>query len=77
VDATITGRTGVPSAVCHEHSSSTTTSNRPTVVPSAPVIRCSSSWMIRSGGRSRPTGRTLAADSRPSAWWMVVMSQPP
>ena len=33
----------------------------PTVVPSAPVIRCSSSWMIRSGGRSRPTGRTVAA----------------
>ncbi len=41
------------------------TSNSPTVVPSAPVMRCSSSWMMRSGGRSRPTGCTAAA-GRPS-----------
>ena len=27
-------------------------SYRPTSVPSGPLIRCSSSWMIRSGGRS-------------------------
>ena len=61
VEATISGRTGLPSAVSHDDSVSTATSNSPTAVPSAPVIRCSSSWMIRSGGRSRPTGCTVAA----------------
>ena len=57
VDATRRGRTGRSDGVRHEHRASTATSNSPTVVPSAPVIRCSSSWMIRSGGRSRVTGR--------------------
>ena len=56
VDATTSGRTGFSAASRQEHSASTATSNSPTVVPSAPVIRCSSSWMIRSGGRSRLTG---------------------
>ena len=36
--------------------SSTAVSYRPTSVPSGPLIRCSSSWMIRSGGRSGPAG---------------------
>ena len=51
VDATIFGPVQIPSAR-QRHSSSTAASNSPTVVPSAPEIRCSSSWMIRSGGRS-------------------------
>ena len=34
------------------HSRSIAVSYSPTSVPSGPLIRCSSSWMIRSGGRS-------------------------
>jgi hypothetical protein len=76
VDATITGPAGTfpprspPSAVspagtCQRHSRSTAPSNSPTVVPSAPEMRCSSSWMIRSGGRSWITGWLLTGDRRP------------
>ena len=57
----IFGPTGVPAGPVQVHSSSTADSNSPTVVPSAPEIRCSSSWMIRSGGRSRTTGRLVTA----------------
>ena len=65
VDATITGFTIAPDSVVQVVRASMAISNSPTVVPSAPVIRCSSSWMIRSGGRSRDTGCTAAA-GRPS-----------
>ena len=61
VEATISGFTGAPEAVRQLDITSIAISNRPTVVPSAPVMRCSSSWMIRSGGRSRDTVRTAAA----------------
>ena len=66
-DATINGWQGVPAAVFQAVSVSIATSNRPTVVPSAPVMRCSSSWMMRSGGRRRPVGRTCAAGCGPAA----------
>ena len=62
VEATSSGRAGEPDAVRQVVSASMATSNSPTVVPSAPVMRCSSSWMIRSGGRSRETGCTAAVD---------------
>ena len=67
VDATMTGFTVLPSAVRHVVSASMATSNSPTVVPSAPVMRCSSSWMTRSGGRNRGCGCTAAAGSEPFA----------
>ena len=62
VEATIFGPVST-SPVGQPHSSSTAASNSPTVVPSAPEIRCSSSWMIRSGGRSRMTGWLVTAGS--------------
>ena len=43
----------------YDDSRSTAFSKTPTAVPSAPVMRWSSSWMIRSGGRSRSTGWTV------------------
>ena len=76
VDATTFGLTVWPSSV-QEASRSIADSYRPTMVPSGPEMRCSSSWMIRSGGRSRGTGRTVAAGSLPSALCWVVISQPP
>ena len=44
----------------HVESVSIAPSNNPTAVPSAPVMRWSSSWMMRSGGRSRSTSFTMA-----------------
>ena len=51
VDATIFGRTVCPSTFA-SHSASIAVSYSPAIVPSGPEIRCSSSWMIRSGGGS-------------------------
>ena len=41
------------------HSSSRAVSYSPTIVPSGPEIRCSSSWMTRSGGSRSPPGSGL------------------
>ena len=40
-------------------------SYRPTSVPSGPLMRCNSSWMMRSGGRSGFCGSTLAEGDIP------------
>ena len=64
VEAITLGRTFLPST-SQVQSWSTAVSYSPTSVPSGPLIRCSSSWMIRSGGRSgvvrRRPGRRAAA----------------
>ena len=59
VEAITFGRTTRPST-SQEASRSTAVSYSPTSVPSGPLIRCSSSWMIRSGGRSGPHARVSA-----------------
>ena len=75
VEATTFGPDRVrPSTVRQAQSSSTAVSYRPTMVPSGPVIRCSSSWMIRSGGRSRSTG--LTASRRPGRRSLCRCPQP-
>ena len=51
VEAITLGRTFLP-FTSQVQSWSMAVSYRPTSVPSGPLIRCSSSWMIRSGGRS-------------------------
>ena len=38
----------------------------PTSVPSGPLMRCNSSWMIRSGGRRGLAGTVRAAPNLPS-----------
>ena len=49
VEATILGRTWRLS-ISRTHRPSIAASYRPAIVPSGPAIRCSSSWMTRSGG---------------------------
>src|SRR6218665_3296094 len=60
VEATILGLTVLPSSV-QPDSSSTTDSYKPTIVPSGPLMRWNSSWMIRSGGWIGATFLTLTA----------------
>ena len=70
VEATIFGRTrDVPlvwlSLDC-THSASMTVSYRPTIVPSGPDIRCSSSWITSSGPASGwRSGRPLLGPAAP------------
>ena len=56
------------------HSSSTAVSYSPTRLPSGPLMRCSSSWMMRSGGRSGSHGTTTAAGSAPRFGWLLGWS---
>ena len=67
VDATTFGRDRFPCASSQVASRSTADSYSPTSEPSGPAIRCSSSWMIRSGGRSGPTFSIRPAGSPPLA----------
>src|SRR5438128_2667189 len=50
VEATTLGLTRSPPTI-HEHIASTAVSYRPTNEPRGPLMRWSSSWMMRSGGR--------------------------
>jgi hypothetical protein len=53
--------------ISHVPSRSTAASQRPASDPSGPEMRCSSSWMIRSGGRSGGTRSIRAA-----GWWFLA-----
>src|SRR6218665_994851 len=74
VEATILGLTVLPSSV-QPDSSSTTDSYKPTIVPSGPLMRWNSSWVIRSGGRVGATFLTLTAGEFFDAGGLPVPSQ--
>ena len=58
------GRTFLP-FTSQVQSRSMAVSYSPTSVPSGPLMRCNSSWMMRSGGRSGFCGSTLAEGELP------------
>ena len=57
-------------------SSSTADSYSPTMVPSGPLIRWNSSWMIKSGGRMGEMALTLVAGPVLPAVWLPVQLAP-